>query len=145
MRASVVLVVVVVVVALAAPARAQTFGADVTFLRAHTDVVVLGGGRAQLVVAPAWQGRVGTSTAGGRERARELRAAARSGAVVGGVPVGESPGQQRAGGLDARGGIALDLDPGDVQPVAGHDGGGAGRAGGRGQRRLLRQGAALAP
>jgi hypothetical protein len=46
---------------------AGTFGEDVDFLRAHTEVRVLkdGAGRAQLVVAPAWQGRVMTSTAGG--------------------------------------------------------------------------------
>jgi hypothetical protein len=46
-------------------ARAETFGADVTFLRAHTEVVVLGTGGARVAVAPAWQGRVLTSTAGG--------------------------------------------------------------------------------
>ena len=46
-------------------ASAQTFGADVTFVRAHTDVVVLGSGAARVAVAPAWQGRVLTSTAAG--------------------------------------------------------------------------------
>ncbi len=51
-----------------APAdRPGTFGDDVAFLRAHTSVVVLTGadGRAQVAVAPAYQGRVMTSTAGG--------------------------------------------------------------------------------
>ena len=45
---------------------AATFGDDVAFLREHTPVVVLGAsGQAQVVVAPAWQGRVMTSTATG--------------------------------------------------------------------------------
>jgi hypothetical protein len=57
--------IVLVLVAAPALARADTFGADVTFLRAHTDVVVLGTGDARVAVAPAWQGRVVTSTAGG--------------------------------------------------------------------------------
>jgi hypothetical protein len=44
-----------------------TFGDDVAFLRRHTEVVVLSdaSGSAQLAVAPAWQGRVMTSTAQG--------------------------------------------------------------------------------
>ena len=43
-----------------------TFGDDVGFLRDHTSVVVLGAeGGAQVVVAPAWQGRVMTSTTRG--------------------------------------------------------------------------------
>jgi len=56
-----------IVLMLMAPsaARAETFGADVGFVRAHTAVVVLGSGPAQVAVAPAWQGRVLTSTAGG--------------------------------------------------------------------------------
>jgi hypothetical protein len=54
-----------VLLLMAGSARAETFGDDVTFLRAHTDVVVLGTGAAQVAVAPAWQGRVLTSTAGG--------------------------------------------------------------------------------
>jgi hypothetical protein len=41
------------------------FDSDVTFVRAHTEVVVLGSGKARVAVAPAWQGRVLTSTAGG--------------------------------------------------------------------------------
>ena len=46
---------------------AGTFGDDVTFLREHTALRVLqsADGRAQIAVAPAWQGRVMTSTAGG--------------------------------------------------------------------------------
>jgi hypothetical protein len=44
-----------------------SFGADLAFLRQHTDVITLADetGRAQVVVAPAWQGRVMTSTAAG--------------------------------------------------------------------------------
>jgi hypothetical protein len=43
------------------------FGDDVAFLQQYTNVVVLGGHRAdaQIAVAPAWQGRVMTSTAQG--------------------------------------------------------------------------------
>jgi hypothetical protein len=48
-----------------AGARAETFGADMTFVRTRTEVVVLSSGRARVAVAPAWQGRVLTSTAGG--------------------------------------------------------------------------------
>jgi hypothetical protein len=61
MRSTIVLAVVVA----AGPARAETFATDVAFLRAHTQVVVLSSGRAQVAVAPAWQGRVVTSTAAG--------------------------------------------------------------------------------
>ncbi len=48
---------------------AATFGDDLTFLEKHTDVVVLHDAsiQAQVVVAPAWQGRVMTSTARGAE------------------------------------------------------------------------------
>jgi hypothetical protein len=48
-------------------AGAATFGKDVEFLRGHTGVIVLRdeAGRSKLVVAPLWQGRVMTSTAGG--------------------------------------------------------------------------------
>ena len=44
-----------------------TFGSDVEFLKKHTDIVVLrdASGQAQVAVAPAWQGRVMTSSAGG--------------------------------------------------------------------------------
>jgi hypothetical protein len=43
-----------------------TFGDEVAFLRSHTDIIVLsdGKGLAKVAVAPAWQGRVMTSTAG---------------------------------------------------------------------------------
>lgn len=46
---------------------AGTFGEDVDFLKAHTDVVILGdaSGHTKVAVVPAWQGRVMTSTAGG--------------------------------------------------------------------------------
>src|SRR5687768_6033931 len=44
-----------------------TFGADVAFLRQYTDVIVLrdAHGTAQVALAPAWQGRVMTSTTAG--------------------------------------------------------------------------------
>ncbi len=44
---------------------APTFGDDVAFLRSHTDVIVLSDarGQAKVALAPAWQGRVMTSTA----------------------------------------------------------------------------------
>jgi hypothetical protein len=45
--------------------NAATFGKDVAFLRAHTDIIVLNDekGLAKVAIAPAWQGRVMTSTA----------------------------------------------------------------------------------
>jgi hypothetical protein len=45
----------------------KTFGDDLAFLRKHTEVVVLSdaSGQSQVVVAPAYQGRVMTSTAEG--------------------------------------------------------------------------------
>lgn len=45
---------------------AATFGEDVAFLQAHTALVVLSDaeGAAKVAIAPAWQGRVMTSTAG---------------------------------------------------------------------------------
>ena len=47
--------------------RAAQFGEDVAFLKKYTEVVVLSdrAGKAQVVVVPAWQGRVMTSTDGG--------------------------------------------------------------------------------
>ena len=52
-----------------APTRAGQFESDVAFLRQHTEVVVLAdpSGAAQVVVAPAYQGRVLTSTTGGND------------------------------------------------------------------------------
>ena len=46
---------------------AANFGDDVAFIRKHTDVILLTdkSKSAQVAVAPAWQGRVMTSTAGG--------------------------------------------------------------------------------
>lgn len=46
-----------------------TFGSDLQFLQKHTDVILLQdkSGQAQVAVAPAYQGRVMTSTAGGAE------------------------------------------------------------------------------
>lgn len=63
--------------------HAGTFGDDVVFLKKYTDLVVLSdpAGAAQVALAPAWQGRVMTSTAGGADGAsfgwinRELIAA----------------------------------------------------------------------
>ena len=48
---------------------AASFGADLAFLKRHTSVITLADetGRAQVAVAPAWQGRVMTSTAGGSD------------------------------------------------------------------------------
>ena len=48
-------------------ASAATFGDEASFLKQHTDVVVLSdkAKKAEVVVAPAWQGRVMTSTANG--------------------------------------------------------------------------------
>ncbi len=47
-------------------ARAVSFGDDTAFLKSHTDLIVLSDeqGLAKVAVAPAWQGRVMTSTAG---------------------------------------------------------------------------------
>ena len=49
--------------------RAGTFGEEVGFVQAHTEVIVLKdkAGAAQVAVSPAWQGRVLTSTAGGND------------------------------------------------------------------------------
>ena len=51
----------------ASTARAATFGEDLAFLKKHTRLVVLSdaAGQAQVAVAPDYQGRVMTSTAGG--------------------------------------------------------------------------------
>ncbi|HHY84598.1 MAG TPA: hypothetical protein GYA07_03550 [Verrucomicrobia bacterium] len=48
-------------------ARASTFGEDVAFLKQHTEVIVLTDrtGESKVAVAPAWQGRVMTSSAKG--------------------------------------------------------------------------------
>jgi hypothetical protein len=49
------------------PALANTFADDTEFLKKHTGLIVLSdkGGRAKVAIAPAWQGRVMTSTASG--------------------------------------------------------------------------------
>ena len=49
--------------------RAGTFGTDAGFLQQHTPLIVLsdGSGQAKIALAPAWQGRVMTSTATGDE------------------------------------------------------------------------------
>ena len=51
-------------------AFAASFDEDVAFLKKHTDVIVLRdkAGSAQIAIAPAWQGRVMTSTDGGANR-----------------------------------------------------------------------------
>jgi uncharacterized protein DUF6786 len=53
----------------AAPASAGRFEADVAFLQRHTDVILLGdpSSGAQVAVAPAYQGRIMTSTIGGAD------------------------------------------------------------------------------
>src|ERR1035438_1605181 len=47
-------------------ARAASFGDDAAFLKSHTDLILLSDekGLAKVAVAPGWQGRVMTSTAG---------------------------------------------------------------------------------
>jgi hypothetical protein len=47
--------------------RAASFGDDAAFLKKHTPIVLIsaGDGLAKVAIAPAWQGRVMTSTAGG--------------------------------------------------------------------------------
>ncbi len=47
-------------------ATAATFGDDAAFLKSHTGLIILSDahGQAKVAVAPAWQGRVMTSTAG---------------------------------------------------------------------------------
>lgn len=52
---------------LAVHASAATFGEDAAFLQKHTPLVTLGDGAAQMLVAPALQGRVLTSTAAGAD------------------------------------------------------------------------------
>lgn len=51
----------------ASAASAATFGSDEAFLKEHTGIIVLSdrAGEAQVALAPAWQGRVMTSTTGG--------------------------------------------------------------------------------
>jgi hypothetical protein len=44
-----------------------TFGHDTAFLKKHTQTIVLGRGDSQVLLAPAYQGRVMTSTTGGME------------------------------------------------------------------------------
>lgn len=48
---------------------AGSFGADVSFLKEHVEVVILSdeAGGAQVAVVPAWQGRVMTSTSAGQQ------------------------------------------------------------------------------
>jgi len=57
------------VVLTAGGSRGATFGEDVAFLREHVDVIVLSGKSAQDVVAvvPQYQGRVMTSSTGGKD------------------------------------------------------------------------------
>src|SRR5688572_18815614 len=52
---------------LAPRALAATYGEDLAFLKRHTEILVLSDqeGAAQVALAPAWQGRVMTSTAHG--------------------------------------------------------------------------------
>lgn len=60
-------IVVLGLLAVDRQATAATFGDDVAFLKQHADVVVLSDSdqKAEIVVSPAWQGRVLTSTAAG--------------------------------------------------------------------------------
>ena len=58
---------VLMAVGVSAEPRGGTFGQDVAFLKKHTAVVVLGKGDSRVAVAPAYQGRVMTSTLGGED------------------------------------------------------------------------------
>jgi uncharacterized protein DUF6786 len=64
-RAGLILGLGVISASRAAPAGPGSFGDDVAYLRQHTDIIVLSDehGAAQVALAPAWQGRVMTSTA----------------------------------------------------------------------------------
>ena len=44
---------------------ASTYQEDVAFLKKHTEIIELASGSARIAIAPAWQGRVMTSTASG--------------------------------------------------------------------------------
>jgi hypothetical protein len=58
----------IAILAMTSPiADAATFSNDLRFLKSHTGIIVLRdeAGRSKLAVAPVWQGRVMTSTAGG--------------------------------------------------------------------------------
>ena len=60
------LVVMTATAAFTPRAGAASFGDDAAFLKSHTEVLVLSDktGKAKVALAPAWQGRVMTSTAG---------------------------------------------------------------------------------
>jgi hypothetical protein len=64
---SLTIIVALMTHAITRPAAAANFGDDAGFLQQHTELVVLSdpAGRARVAVAPSWQGRVMTSTAGG--------------------------------------------------------------------------------
>jgi hypothetical protein len=51
----------------ASPENMKPFQSDLGFLNEHTKIVLLTGGTAQVAVAPAYQGRVMTSTTGGSD------------------------------------------------------------------------------
>jgi hypothetical protein len=55
----------IAMVASAPAGAATTYAEDIAFLRQYTEIVELGEGDAKVAVAPRWQGRVMTSTAGG--------------------------------------------------------------------------------
>lgn len=61
------LLITLTFLSLLATITAAQFGDDIAFLRQHTPLVVLGppDGKARIAVAPAWQGRVMTSSADG--------------------------------------------------------------------------------
>lgn len=62
-----ILVFTIAVCLISGPATAASFNDDVAFLKGHINVIVLSDkkGEARIAVAPAWQGRVMTSSAGG--------------------------------------------------------------------------------
>ena len=66
MKKNLITTTLAIMTATTATTRAANFGDDAAFLKSHTDLIVLGdaAGKAKIAVAPAWQGRVMTSTAG---------------------------------------------------------------------------------
>ena len=71
--AGVAIFALIAVSASAMKSSAATFGEDTAFLAKHTALIVLSDrtGQAKVAVAPAWQGRVMTSTAGGDASPRD--------------------------------------------------------------------------
>ena len=56
-----------IVIATGIASAAPTYQDDVAFLKKHTEIIELSSGAARVAIAPAWQGRVMTSTASAPE------------------------------------------------------------------------------